>query len=105
MKVLSSRYTAPPQHSEQPLVLSQRTSVPEQDSPILFQELCLGLAHDQSRIVLRRYFEHYSPDTSRWVEYAHSIPTTELIHWIMTHGQLQIVCSENTPERTAKESH
>ncbi len=103
MKTLHSRYTTQGQDAKRPLVLSQRTTPPEQDSPIRFQEACLALAVDQDRIVLRRYFEHYSPDAARWVEYAHSIPVAELMHWIMTHGQLHIECSENAPK--TKESH
>lgn len=99
MKVRSNRYTEQAQDATRPLVLSQRTSSATQDSPVLFQESCLGLAAGQDRIVLRRYFEHYSPDTGRWVEYAHSIPTAELIHWIMTHGQLHIECSQDTPSQ------
>ncbi|MBJ2283462.1 hypothetical protein JFT66_04845 [Pseudomonas sp. MF6755] len=98
MKVSSSRYTEQAHEATRPLVLSQRTSSPAQDSPVLFQESCLGLTADQDRIVLRRYFEHYSPDAGRWVEYAHSISTAELVHWIMTHGQLHIECSHDTPD-------
>ena len=56
----------------------------------------LGLAGDQSRIVLRRYFEQYGPSRSQWVEYVHSIPAADLIQWIMSHGQLHIECSDNT---------
>ena len=98
MKTLSSRYTEQAHETTRPLVLSQRTSSPARDSPVLFQESCLGLTADQDRIVLRRYFEHYSPDAGRWVEYAHSISTAELVHWIMTHGQLHIECSHDTPD-------
>lgn len=105
MKLLTNRYSAPRLYSEPPLILSRRTTAPLQDSPILFQESCLGLADDQSHVVLRRYFEHYSPDTAHWVEYAHSISTTELIHWIMTHGRLQIESSENAPKNTVKDFH
>ncbi len=102
MKVLNNRYTAQAQNAEQPLVLSQRKTVVGKDKPILFQESCLGLAAEQGRIVLRRYFEHYSPDAGHWVEYAHSMPTSDLIHWFMTHGQLHIECSENTPKKNAR---
>ncbi|RFD27432.1 hypothetical protein CER19_18215 [Pseudomonas sp. GL93] len=99
MKVSSSRYTEQAAGDARPLVLSQRTSSPAQDSPMLFQESCLGLNAD--RIVLRRYFEHYSPQAGRWVEYAHSIPIAELVHWIMTHGQLHIESSHDKPNEQA----
>jgi hypothetical protein len=98
MKVMSSRYTAEGRDTVRPLILTQRTAAPGLDTPIIFQETCLGLACDRSQIVVRRYFERYSPDCADWVEYIHSIPTAEFIHWIMTHGQLRIECSENTPK-------
>lgn len=104
MKALHNRYTAEGHNAKYPLILSQRTTPPTDDTPILFQEFCLGLSSDQSRIVLRRYFEQFSPANAQWVEYAHSIPATDLIHWIMTHGQLHIECSENAPQ-TNKDSH
>lgn len=98
MKVLSNRYTAGGDDTVCPLILTQRTTAPGHDTPILFQETCLGMANDRNQIVMRRYFEHYSPSCAHWVEYIHSIPTAEFIHWIMTHGQLRIECSENTPQ-------
>ncbi|MBZ9780559.1 hypothetical protein K9857_03220 [Pseudomonas sp. REP124] len=97
MKVLNGIPTAAGRNTERPLILTQRTALPGGDKSILFQETCLGLASDQSQIVMRRYFERYSPEGSHWVEYIHSIPTTEFIHWIMTHGQLRIECSEDAP--------
>jgi hypothetical protein len=84
------------------LILNQRTTAPGHDASILFQQTCLGLANDQSQIVMRRYFEHYAPARAQWVEYIHSIPTAEFIQWIMTHGQLRIECSENTPQTQAR---
>lgn len=98
MKDLSNRYTTEGGVDARPLILAQRTTAPAQDAPILFQQSCLGVAEDQERIVLRRYFERYSPDCGHWVEYVHSIPTADFVHWIMTHGQLRIECSDNTPD-------
>ncbi len=101
MKVLSSRYIEQAASDARPLVLSQRTCASAQDSQLLFQESCLGLNADLDRIVLRRYFEHYSPDAGSWVEYAHSIPIAELVHWIMTHGQLHVESSYDNPNAQA----
>ncbi|KAB0494311.1 hypothetical protein [Pseudomonas vancouverensis] len=95
MKVLNGSYITEGPSSARPLILNQRTTAPESDKSILFQETCLGLTGDQSQIVLRRYFEHYGPDNADWVEYIHAIPTAELVHWIMRHGQLRIECSDN----------
>jgi hypothetical protein len=99
MKVLNS--SAEGHDTVPPLILTQRTTAPGHDTSILFQQTCLGLTNDQSQIVMRRYFEHYAPAHAQWVEYIHSIPTAEFIHWIMTHGQLRIECSENTPHTQA----
>jgi hypothetical protein len=63
MSALHDRYTAEGHDARYPLILSQRTSAPDQNTPLLFQEFCLGLSDDQSRIVLRRYFEQYGPAT------------------------------------------
>lgn len=93
MKVLHSKY--PAHDIARSLILMQRTTTTTgRDEPIIFQQSCLGLAQDQHQVVLRRYVEHYSPDSGHWVEYAHAVPTAELIAWIMAHGQLRIACSE-----------
>ncbi|VVP38009.1 hypothetical protein PS896_04704 [Pseudomonas fluorescens] len=104
MKEFNQRYTAKGRASHRSLILSQRTTAPGHDTPILFQESCLGLTGNQERIVLRRYFEQFSPDNAHWVEYVHSIPVADLVHWIMRHGQLHIECSDNAPP-AHKESH
>lgn len=97
MKVLNGSQSAGGHTTGRPLILTQRTALPGGDKSILFQETCLGVAGDQSQIVMRRYFERYSPEDSHWVEYIHSIPTAEFIHWIMTHGQLRIEHSDDAP--------
>lgn len=97
MKDMKSAYTNPGHGAVRPLILTQRTTTGMLNAPILFQETCLGIAQDQSQLVMRRYFERFSPADSHWVEYIHSIPTSEFIQWIMTHGQLRIECSDNTP--------
>lgn len=97
MKDMNSGYITRDYGAVRPLILTQRTTAPGPDTPILFQETCLGLANDQSQLILRRYFERFSPTEAHWVEYLHTIPTAEFIQWIMTHGQLRIECSDNTP--------
>ncbi len=108
MKDMKSAYSTQGHGAVRPLILTQRTNTGALNAPIFFQETCLGIAQDQSQLVMRRYFERFSPADSHWVEYIHSIPTAEFIHWIMTHGQLRIECSENTPFgqiQTAGEAH
>ncbi|EKT4467915.1 hypothetical protein QEL93_003335 [Pseudomonas putida] len=102
MSYLDSRYSDDTRDGARPLILAQRTSAQGPDTPILFQQSCLGLAQDQARVVLRRYFECYSPEGGHWVEYVHSIPTADFIQWIMTHGQLQVACSDDTPDIASK---
>jgi hypothetical protein len=74
------------------------------DTPIVFQESCLSVSSDQSRIVLRRYFEQFSPTNAHWVEYVHSIAAADLIQWIMSHGQLHIECSDSIATQPCKET-
>jgi hypothetical protein len=97
MNDLYSSFTVEGPICTRPLILSQRSTASGPDAPILFQQACLAVGQARERIVLRRYFEHYSPDSGHWVEYAHSVPMADLIHWIMTHGQLQVACSDNAP--------
>ncbi|MBK5512104.1 hypothetical protein JFT91_18000 [Pseudomonas sp. TH08] len=100
MKVLNNSHSTGGHHSSRPLILSQRTAALGPDTPIVFQESCLGVSSDQSRIVLRRYFEQFSPTSAHWVEYVHSIAAADLIDWIMRHGQLHIECSDHsTPKQ------
>lgn len=103
MKYINSSFASEGHGAMRPLILTRRTTATSQDTPMFFQEIGLGLSSDQSQLVMRRYFERFSPAGAQWVEYIHSIATAEFIHWIMTHGQLRIECSENTPHQ--KETH
>lgn len=98
MKGINSSYSDEGHDATRSLILTQRTTAPGHDTSILFQQTCLELASDQSQIVMRRYFERYSPTSDHWVEYIHSVSTAEFIHWIMTQGRLRIECSDNTPQ-------
>ncbi len=95
MKVLNNSHCTEGHHSNRPLILSQRTAALGPDTPVVFQESCLGVSGDQSRIFLRRYFEQFSPTSAHWVEYVHSIAAADLIEWIMRHGQLHIECADS----------
>jgi hypothetical protein len=97
MQALSSTYPADEVDTAHPLILNERTSAVSQNESILFQQLCLELTNDRGHIVLRRYFERYSPTSSHWVEYIHTIPIAEFTHWIMANGDLRIECSEDLP--------
>jgi hypothetical protein len=78
---------------------SQRTAALGPDTPILFRESCLEVFNDQSRIVLRRYFEHFNPANAHRAEGIHSLSTNEPINKVISHGQLHIECSDNTPQK------
>ncbi|WP_248920310.1 hypothetical protein [Pseudomonas entomophila] len=84
-----------------PLVLSARTTSRGQTGSLLVQQVSLDLADDQSQITLRRYFEHYDPQCGEWVEYCHSVPTRDLVNWLMAHGQLHIHESRDGAPRRA----
>jgi hypothetical protein len=97
MQGSNSTYPIETADSAHSVILNQRTSTPGHDEPILFQQACLGLTDDRTHVVLRRYYERYSPTDSNWVEYIHSVPIAELTQWIMAHGGLRIECSEELP--------
>lgn len=101
MQVLNSAYPAEGVDTAHTLILNQRASAVGHDEPILFQQSCLGLTNDRNHIVLRRYFERYSPTSGNWVEYVHSVPIAEFIHWVMANGDLSIECSKDTPDTHA----
>ncbi|MDR2308276.1 MAG: hypothetical protein LBE53_13930 [Paucimonas sp.] len=87
----SNRANCSAELSPTALLLAHRASAREQ-GPLIVQQASLALSDDQQRIVLRRYFEHYSPEGGEWVEYVHSVETRDLIHWMMAQGQLQVDC-------------
>jgi len=97
MQGSNSTYPIEATDSAHSVILNQRTSAPGHDEPILFQQACLGLTDDRTHVVLRRYFERYSPTSSHWVEYVHSVPIAEFTQWMMAHGDLRIESSEILP--------
>lgn len=105
MQGSNSTYATETTDSAHTVILNQRTSAPGRqdinasahDEPILFQQSCLGLTDDRTHVVLRRYFERYSPGTGNWVEYIHRVPIAEFTQWIMANGDLRIECSEDLP--------
>lgn len=79
-----------------PLILSQRATARADDAPLVIQQVSLELTEDQQQVTLRRYFEHYGPDSGEWVEYLHTVSTRELVHWLMAQGSLRIECPQGT---------
>ncbi|QXI36712.1 hypothetical protein [Pseudomonas xantholysinigenes] len=84
------------------MILSQRATTRAGDAPLIIQQVSLELEQDQQQITLRRYFEHYGPDSGDWVEYRHSVSIRELEHWLMAHGSLRIECPQGVV--TAREA-
>jgi hypothetical protein len=97
MQGSNTTYATETTDSAHTVILNQRTSAPGHDEPILFQQACLGLTDDRTHVVLRRYFEQYSPSTGTWVEYIHRVPIAEFTQWIMANGDLHIECSDDPP--------
>ncbi|MFU2328941.1 hypothetical protein [Pseudomonas sp. NFX98] len=97
MQGSNSTYPTEAADSAHTVILNQRTSAPGHNEPILFQQSCLGLTDDRTHVLLRRYYERYSPTTSTWVEYIHRVPIAEFTHWIMANGDLRIECSDELP--------
>ena len=100
MQGSNSTYPIEAADSAHSVILNQRTSTPGHNEPILFQQACVGLTDDRTHVVLRRYFERYSPTTGTWVEYIHRVPIAEFTQWIMANGDLRIECSEDSPGST-----
>ncbi|CRI56643.1 hypothetical protein [Pseudomonas sp. CCOS 191] len=101
MKIADSRNNTDVQEGSAPLILSQRHTSRGQTGSLIVQQESLGLADDLGYITLRRYFEHYDPGCGEWVEYSHTVPIRELIHWLMAHGKLQIRASQDAPPTQA----
>lgn len=78
------------------LILNHRTNAHAQ-GPLVIQQASLAMSDDGQQVILRRYFEHYSPDGGEWVEYVHSVNTRELMHWMMAHGQFRMECPPQDP--------
>ncbi|WP_194791328.1 hypothetical protein [Pseudomonas sp. UFMG81] len=72
------------------LILNQRTSIRGNGAGLIVEQASLAKGDEQGQLVLRRYFEHYSPAHSEWVEYSHTVTASELIHWMMAKGRLHI---------------
>lgn len=83
------------------LILNQRTSTRGDGAALTIQQASLELGEHNGQIVLRRYFEHYSPAHGEWVEYSHTVTANELIHWMMAKGQLHIEHSPQDPAAVA----
>ncbi|WP_419709328.1 hypothetical protein [Pseudomonas sp. NFX224] len=98
MQGSNSIYPTEAADSAHTVILNQRTSAPGHNEPILFQQSCLGLTDDRTHIVLRRYYERYSPTSSTWVEYIHRVPIAEFTRWIMANGDLRIECPDELPD-------
>ncbi|MDH0647955.1 hypothetical protein N5D48_10445 [Pseudomonas sp. GD03858] len=94
MKIANNSSRAGEHDCTSPLILSQRASQRADDTSLVVQQVSLTLSDDKKQIMLRRYFEHYDPACGEWVEYVHSVSTTELVYWLMAEGQLHIESSQ-----------
>ncbi|MDH0300896.1 MULTISPECIES: hypothetical protein [unclassified Pseudomonas] len=94
MKIANRSSRAGEHDCSSPMILSQRATQRGDDASLVVQQVSLALSDDKERITLRRYFEHYDPACGEWVEYIHSVPTRELVHWLMAQGKLLIESSQ-----------
>ncbi|MFJ2365812.1 hypothetical protein ACIPIN_19255 [Pseudomonas sp. NPDC087697] len=72
----------------QSLILQQRV-VKRADAGLHCREVSLQLSSDQRELILTRYTEHYSPDGLQWVERSHRVPVTDMLRWVIEHGEPQ----------------
>ncbi|MCF1488032.1 hypothetical protein LZ838_11760 [Pseudomonas sp. AA27] len=94
MTIADSRNSTDGHEGSMPLILSQRNTTRGHTGSLIVQQESLELADNQGYITLRRYFEHYDPASGEWVEYSHTVPIRDLVHWLMAHGQLRIHSSQ-----------
>ncbi|QVM94803.1 hypothetical protein LOY37_10515 [Pseudomonas sp. B21-012] len=83
--------------SNQSLTLDLRTQELWRNALLSYQDSRLGLSSDGRHMLLSHYFERYSPTSNQWMEYSYKIPVGELVHWIMSHGELHVDRSTSTP--------
>ncbi|WP_460419004.1 hypothetical protein [Pseudomonas sp. microsymbiont 2] len=93
MKIVNSSARAGEHDRSSPMILSQRATQRADDASLVVQQMSLTLSDDKKQIMLHRYFEHYDPICGEWVEYVHTVSTTELVYWLMAEGQLHIESS------------
>lgn len=51
------------------------------------REITLRLSADCRQLVLSRYTEHYGPAVVRWIERSHTVSVSELLRWLVAHGE------------------
>ncbi|ATB63528.1 hypothetical protein [Pseudomonas mosselii] len=101
MKIVDSRNSTDGHEGRTSLILSQRNTQRGQTGSLIVQQESLELASEQGYVTLRRYFEHYEPTFGEWVEYSHTVPVRDLVHWLMARGQLRIQTSQDVPHLQA----
>lgn len=74
----------------QALTLDLRTQDLWRNALLSYQDSRLGLCSEGTHMILSHYFERYSPSSNQWMEYSYKVPLSELVHWIMASGQLQV---------------
>ncbi|WP_347901883.1 hypothetical protein [Pseudomonas purpurea] len=70
----------------QPLILHQHV-VKRANTDVHCREVSLQLSSDQRELILTRYSEHYSPDGMQSVERSHRVPVTDMLRWLIAHGE------------------
>ncbi|TDF86225.1 hypothetical protein [Pseudomonas sp. H9] len=88
----------------QSLTLDLRTQDLWRNALLSYQDSRLGLCSEGTHAILSHYFERYSPSSNQWMEYSYKVPLTELVHWIMANGQLQVDRSGTAPRATSQQS-
>ncbi|MGH8439732.1 MAG: hypothetical protein ACRERW_11845 [Pseudomonas sp.] len=81
----------------QSLTLDLRTQDLWRNALLSYQDSRLGLCREGTQMILSHYFERYSPSNSQWMEYSYKVSLSELVHWIMANGQLQVDRSGTAP--------
>jgi len=87
--------------SERPSLMLLQRVAKHADATLHCREISLQLAANPQHLILTRYNERYSPEGMEWVERSHRISVTDLMRWVIEHGQALELEHSNEPRRAS----
>ena len=83
----------------QSLLLEQQVAK-HANAALHVRETSLRLSDDQREVILSRYVEHYCHDDVQWVESSHRVSVTDMLNWLIAHGEPHTQVQGNDTSRT-----
>ncbi|EPL06269.1 hypothetical protein [Pseudomonas sp. CF161] len=87
--------------SERPSLMLLQRVAKHADATLHCREISLQLAADSQHLILTRYNERYSPEGMEWVERRHRVSITDLMRWVIEHGQALELEQSSEPRRVS----